>query len=70
MPLWQKIVIGWLVADIVALTWFAYDMWMHPLCHVHGNNLFTHRKNIFSRWAWCDRCRITFVPHSHALRRA
>ncbi len=61
MPLWEKIVIGWLVVDVLTALWFAYDGWMYPVCYDHHNNLNTRRLGFFSKLAWCEKCRITFA---------
>ncbi|MEY4731309.1 MAG: hypothetical protein RL681_255 [Candidatus Parcubacteria bacterium] len=62
MPLWEKLVIGVLAMDALCFLWMAYDMHIHPVCPVHEDNLSTRRLSIFSRSAWCEKDRITFVP--------
>lgn len=62
MPLWEKISIGWLAASALTFIWFAYDIRMHPVCCAHHDNLGTRRKHLFSKWAWCELDRITFIP--------
>jgi hypothetical protein len=61
MPLWEKVIYV-LVAYAAFCLWMAYDVWMHPVCVLHQKNCCARRKHLFSRWAWCEKGRITFVP--------